>query len=456
MKFVSQPIEEHREVPLADDGHYEELVDRWARRHAGPGEPTGGPNHCYVVSVGASSDDIQRDAQLAEIVALVRAQGDEVVGHTTLRRPTPDPKTYLGRGAANDVAARATGCGADMLVVDIELTPSQARNLEDVAGLAVCDREAVILNVFLRHARTRRARIQVEIAQLEYLRPRIRGLGLDMDQQTGGLARARGPGETATELLARRLDGRLAELQRQFARLVRSGDTQRKARAACSRIVLVGYTNAGKTSLMNALTAADLSARDMPFETLDTTSRCLTRHGGDVIVSDSVGFIRRLPARLLASFESTLAEIAEASLIAVVVDLSDPEWPMHVDITEAQIARLGADQVPRFYIFNKIDRLAAVPTDDHLREIGGATWMAVSSRDPGAIEQLRAALIIAARREHRQAKLFVPYAASDVLASAYAECRVLAADAVARGMILTLEGAPHVVARLQRAAKEVR
>ena len=159
MKFLSEPIEEHREVPLADEGQYEDLTARWARRHAGPSELHGGPNHCYVVSVGASSDDVQRDAQLAEILALVRAQGDEVVGHTTLRRPTPDPKTYLGRGAANDVAALAAGCGADMLVIDSELSPSQARNLEDVAGLAVCDREAVILNVFLRHARTRSGRV---------------------------------------------------------------------------------------------------------------------------------------------------------------------------------------------------------------------------------------------------------------------------------------------------------
>src|SRR6185312_3400407 len=174
-------------------------------------------------------------------------------------------------------------------------SPSQARNLEDAAGIPVADREAIILNVFLRHARTRRAKIQVEAAQLEYLRPRIRGVGLDMDQQTGGMARARGPGETASELLARKLDGRLLELHKALRRLDASGRTQRRMRAGCRRMALVGYTNAGKTSLMNALTGAGLSARDVPFETLDTTSRCLTRHGGDVIVSDTVGFIRRLP-----------------------------------------------------------------------------------------------------------------------------------------------------------------
>lgn len=455
MKFQSLPIAEHQEVPLADEGRYEDLVARWADRHQKPATPTGSVNNCcYVVSVSTTSDEVQRDAQLTEILALVEAQGDRVVGQQTLKRPIPDPKTYLGRGAANEVAARAAECGADMLVLDAELSPSQARNLEDVAGLAVCDREAVILNVFLRHAKTRRARIQVEIAQLEYLRPRIRGLGLDMDQQSGGMTKARGPGETASELLARRLDGRLAELHKQCARLTRSGDTQRKGRSQATRIVLVGYTNAGKTSLMNALTAADLSARDMPFETLDTTSRCLTRHGGDVILSDSVGFIRRLPQRLLASFESTLAEISEASLIVVVVDLSDPEWEMHVETTEAQIARLGASSVPRLHVFHKVDRVESIP-ETRLQAVSHAhPWLTASTHDPAAIDRLRAELLRVGRQEHRQARLFVPYAATEVLGRVYAECRVLTAEAAPRGLVLTLEGASHIITRLQRAARE--
>jgi GTP-binding protein HflX len=315
----------------------------------------------------------------------------------------------------------------------------------------------VILNVFLRHARTRRARIQVEIAHLEYLRPRIRGLGLDMDQQAGGMVKARGPGETASELLARRLDGRLAELHKQFARLVRAGDTQRKGRWHVPRGSCWSATpTRARRRLMNALTAAELSARDMPFETLDTTSRCLTRHGGDVILSDSVGFIRRLPPRLLASFESTLAEISEASLVVVVVDLSDPEWEMHVATTEAQISRLGA---PRSRGSTCLIRWIAwsSPPDERLASIcGGHEWLAVCSQDAAMMERLRATILRVARREHRQARVFVAYEATAVMASAYAECRVVATEAVARGLVLTLEGAPHVVARLQRAAKEVR
>lgn len=457
MRFQSKPIQEHREVPLADEGQWEAIIDRWAARHERSTAPPGlEPRRCYVVSVGAWDDDVRRDAQLAEILALVGAQGHVVVGHETLRRPKPDPKTYLGRGAAVEVGARAVERRADMLVVDAELGPSQARNLEDATGLAVCDREAVILDVFLRHARTRSARIQVEIAQLEYLRPRIRGLGLDMDQQAGGMVKARGPGETASELLARQLDGRLVELRRQQARLSQAGQTQRKGRGASARIVLVGYTNAGKTSLMNALAATSLSARDVPFETLDTTSRCLTRHGGDVILSDTVGFIRRLPERLLASFESTLAELREASLVVVVIDASDPEHELHAEITEAQLARLGVAERPRLYVLNKQDRLAHPLPPEHARRVcRGHAHVLLSSHDPEATRALRATLVAMARRGQRRARLLVPYAAVAVTDRAYAECRVLESRAVARGLVLTVEGEAHVIAQLRRAAKGV-
>lgn len=456
MKFHSQPIEEHQDVPLADEGQFERVVEHWASRHARQTQENGPlqQNQCYVVSVGNWVEPAQRQAQLAEILALVEAQGDQVVGHESLRRVRPDPKTYLGRGAAVDVANHARDCQASMLVLDAELSPSQARNLEDVAGIAVCDREAVILNVFLRHASTARARIQVEIAQLEYLRPRIRGLGLDMDQQTGGMARARGPGETASELLARRLDDRLTELRKQLRRLSTAGETQRKARDNCARIVLVGYTNAGKTSLMNALTHAGLSARDVPFETLDTTSRCLTRHGGDVIVSDTVGFIRRLPERLLESFESTLAEIREASLLVVVVDASDPELDMHLDTTEAQIARLDAAELPRFYVLNKLDRIEPSQADALVQRLGAQHQaMALSSHDDEAVARLRDALIHAARRQHEQLRLFVPYSAGELLGRIYAECRVHKSEAVERGLVLDIEGEARVLARLRQATR---
>jgi GTP-binding protein HflX len=456
MKFHSKPIEEHTEVPLADDGRWEEQVAHWEEREAGPDREPEDQNACYVVSVGNWRESTHQQAQLAEILALVQAQGDRIVGHETYRLRKPEPRTYLGSGTCEAIAARAKAAGADMLVLDAELSPSQTRNLEDIVGIAVCDREAVILNVFLRHAKTRKARIQVEIAHLEYLRPRIRGIGLDMDQQAGGMMASRGPGETGSELLARQLDDRLVELRRQSAKLERAGQTQRSGRESCRRIALVGYTNAGKTSLMNALTEAGLSARDMPFETLDTTSRALTRHGGDVLLSDTVGFIRRLPARLLASFESTLAEIREASLLAMVVDLSDPEWTMHLDTTEAMLARLDATDIPRYYIFNKLDRVAEVPPEDVLRERSkGHEFAVLSAHDEAAVARLKIDLIAAARRQNRTAELFVPYEAGDVIASVYATCKVLAAEATDLGMQFTVEAADEVVAKIERAIKQV-
>jgi GTPase len=457
MKFHSKPIEEHTEVPLADDGQWEEQVAHWVGREVGPNRSADGKNACYVVSVGTKRDsEVQEQARLAEILALVEAQGDRVVGHEIHRRNRPDPRTFLGSGSSEAIAARAKEAGADMLVVDADLSPSQTRNLEDLAGLPICDREAVILNVFLLHAKTRKARIQVEMAQLEYLRPRIRGIGLDMDQQAGGMMKARGPGETGSELLARKLDDRLVELRRQSAKLERTGETQRSGRAGARSVVLVGYTNAGKTSLMNGLTEAGLSARDMPFETLDTTSRCLTRHGGDVLLSDTVGFIRRLPTRLLASFESTLAEIREASLLAMVVDLSDPEWTMHLDTTEAVLERLEATEIPRYYIFNKVDRVVEVPSEAQLRERSqGHDFAVLSAHDEAAVARLRTDLIGAARRQHRRAQVFVPYAANEVIASVYASCRVIAAEATDNGLEFTIEAPNEVIAKIERDSAKV-
>ncbi len=455
--FTSKPIREHAEAPLADDGRWEQQVAHWQGRQTPPELAEGAGAATYLVSVGAEPDPRARDAQLAEITSLVRHQGDRVVGQEIRHLPAPNPRTFLGKGTAKEIALRAREAGATMLVLDAELSPSQTRNLEDEAGIAVCDREAVILNVFLRHARTRRARIQVEIAQLQYLRPRIRGIGLDMDQQTGATKNARGPGETASELLARKLDRRLAELTKALRRIGTSGETQRRRRDACKRVALVGYTNAGKTSLMNALTSADLSARDMPFETLDTTSRCLTRHGGDVLLSDTVGFIRRLPERLLASFESTLAEICEASLLLIVIDAGDDERELHLATTLGVLDRLGAGDVPRFYVFNKADRLpAGVDAEPFARWSEGHPWAALSSRDGPAVEALKARLLETVHREDATASIFVPYGAMHAASLVYARCRVVASEAGPAGLRLEVQGAPELIAQVRKTVAEAR
>ncbi len=455
MKFKSKPIEEHLEVPLPDDGRWEEIVAHWARRDGSRATTNNENNLCYVVAV-ALRDELEPRGSLAELMSLVRTQGDAIVGHETHRVSKPNPRLLVGVGTAKDIGQRATECGADMLVIDAELSPSQTRNLEDATGFAVCDREAVILNVFQRHAKTQKARIQVEIAHLEYLRPRIRGIGLVMDQQAGGMVNSRGSGETASELLARRLDGRLAVLRKAFSKLAKSGTVQRQKRTTCKRIVLVGYTNAGKTSLMNTMTCAGLSAADRPFETLDTTSRCLTRHGGDVLVSDTVGFIRNLPDRLFASFESTLSETLEASLLALVVDASDPERELHLRTSEELLARLGADKIPRLYVFNKIDRLNLQPYQDSLDNLSrGHEHIAVCSHEAGDVARLKETLLRLARQEQQVCRVFLSYASTKAIATVYAKCRVISVKSTQDGLQFTIAGEPHVVAKIRSASEEI-
>jgi len=453
MRFHSKPIDEHVEVPLADEGRLEDLTTQFEARRRRPRTTGEEGNACYVLSVVRGSRSVP-EAQLAEIAGLVEAQGDRIVGRESQRLATPDPRTFIGRGVAMRVAAAAEALGADMLVVDAELTPSQTRNLEDLVGLPICDREAVILNVFELHATTPRARIQVEIAHLQYLRPRIRGIGLNMDQQAGGIMGSKGAGETASELFARRLDGRLAELQRRSSRLEVSDRAQRSRRSSCTRLVLVGYTNAGKTSLMNALTCAELSVRDRPFETLDTTSRALSRYGGDILISDTVGFIRDLPQRLYASFETTLAEAAEASLLVLVLDVSDPEVQRHLDSTQEVLGRLGAGDTPRFVVFNKVDQCAEV-TDARLRQLAGdAPFAAVSAHDPEDIAALRARLLEVSRAEHVTREVFVPYPCAEVTETIYARCRVLRSTAAPAGTQFLVEGPAHVVSDIARKTRK--
>ena len=394
-------------------------------------------------------------ARLAEIASLVRTQGDRIVGTELHELHRPDPRTLIRSGIAERIGISALDAGANLLVVDAELTPSQTRNLEDATGLPVADREAVILNVFERHATTPRARAQVELAHLEYLRPRIRGIGLNMDQQAGGVMGSRGSGDTASELLARRLDDRLTELRRRLEQIKHADARRRQQRSGAFRVALAGYTNAGKTSLMNALCHADLSVRDRPFETLDTTTRCLTRHGGDVLLSDTVGFIRRLPDRLFASFESTLAEITEASLLLVVVDVSDPELQEHLRLIEMVLGRLGAADLPRFVVFNKSDRLNPAGLPERLASLAGRHQHLAPARTiRKRVTALREVILATARARLAVREVFVPYENGELCGRIYAQCRVLRSHATARGTQFLIEGAASIVEPLARACRK--
>lgn len=434
MQFTSTPVELHPDVQLPDDGRLEAITTRWT--------PSDGEAACFVVSAGPSLD---REPQLAEITGLAEAHGSRVVGTAILRLERPHPKTWFGAGQCERLAASAREVGATMLVVDAQLSPSQTRNLEDATGLHVADREVIILGVFLRNARSKRSRIQVEIAHLEFLRPRIRGLGLDMDQQAGGVMNGKGAGETASELLARQLDGRLVQLRRQAERLDRSATLRRQRSEGVPRVALVGYTNAGKTSLMNALTGSELSARARPFETLDTTTRALTRHGGDVLLGDTVGFIRDLPERLLPSFASTLVDALDASLLALVLDASDPEWPLHLRTTEEVLDQVGGGAIPRLLVFNKCDAADVLPDVDR-------DHVHVSALDPASVAMLRERLIDLARPDTVETWLDLPYDQPERHRAVYRDCVVLASHAGETSLRVKVRGAAAVVGKLKGVA----
>ncbi|XEY23961.1 GTPase HflX [Candidatus Uabimicrobium helgolandensis] len=455
MKFHSKPVPEHKEVPVADNRRWEKIIEQSVQRDTSSSQ-NNDINRCYILSVSYSRDPLVQQAQLLEIVSLVKAQGDTVVGEEVYYLTKERPQTLIGKGTSQEIAERAHALNADLLVLDAELSPSQMRNLEDASGIAICDREAIILNVFLRHAKTRSAQIQIEIAQLQYLRPRIRGIGLDMDQQTGGISGSRGAGETASELLARKLDGRLAELKKAQSKLERVDKNHREKRNKCKRITLVGYTNAGKTSLMNALVKENLSSRNMPFETLDTTSRCLTRHGGDVIISDTVGFIRRLPNSLLASFETTLAEMCSSSLIVVVIDVSDYEWQEHLQITISMLEKLKAEDIPRCYVFNKLDCVSVLPSCDLLSGlVEEYNYEILSSKDKSAVDKLKEKLLQMVRSEEQVIEFVVPYTANHIMSLIYGKTRVIESKALATEMYFRVEGSPQVMAKIEHDLKEL-
>ncbi len=454
LKFSSDSVEEHQEVPLADEGQWEAQLHYWSNRNTKRELSEKSPRS-YVVSISVTREHVS-EAQREEILSLVRSQGDEITGYEWVHLRKPEPRALFRSGVAEEIARRAKASGADAIVVDAEMSPSQARNLEDATGFAVRDREAIILNVFQKHVKTKKARIQVEIAHLEYLRPRIRGLGLEMDQQAGGIVGMRGAGETASELLARQLDRRLVALRKSIVKIESSGARERKGRSQCRKIALLGYTNAGKTTLMNGMTGAELSAADKPFETLDTTSRRLSGHGGDVVLSDTVGFIRNLPERLLASFQTTLAEIVEADLLVIVVDVSDVEAELHIRTTEVIVGELDSQEIPRFYVFTKLDRCPTPLTSDHLASLSrGNPYAVLDGTDRDAVVALRKELLAKVRGARKEVGVFVNYENSEALSLVYAKARVISAIPEESGIRFELEVESRWLDAIERTLKGV-
>src|SRR6188472_2838237 len=320
-----------------------------------------------VVLVGVHPQGAQEDAEnsLRELSALAETAGAVVLDAILQRRPHPDPATYIGRGKAAELRDIVAAVGADTVIADTELAPSQRRALEDVVKVKVIDRTTVILDIFSQHAKSREGKAQVELAQLEYLLPRLRGWGDSMSRQAGGQVGAggagmgsRGPGETKIELDRRRIRNRMAKLRREIAAMEPARVTKRRSRKkhAIPSVAIAGYTNAGKSSLLNRLTHAGVLVENALFATLDpTVRRAETVDGRVYTLADTVGFVRALPHQLVEAFRSTLEEVADADLVLHVVDASHPDPEGQISAVRTVLADVEAHQVPELIVLNKAD-----------------------------------------------------------------------------------------------------
>jgi GTPase len=360
-------------------------------------------------------------SELAELHELARTAGLETVGELVQHRSRPDPRTYVGKGKLEALKAAFGGAGAEVLVVDDELDPPQQRRLEDTLDARVVDRTQLILDIFAQHAVTAEGKLQVELAQLEYNLPRMRGMWKHLERLGGGVG-TRGPGESQLETDRRLARERISLLKGRLKGLSKQRETRRKARlrAATPTIALAGYTNVGKSTLLNALTGAQVAVDDRLFETLDPTTRSFEHAGRRYLVTDTVGFIRRLPHELVEGFAATLEETLVADLVLHVVDASTPDATLDemVAAVDSVLAEIGADELPIEIVVNKVDAVDLLTRRRLANRFSGAVH--VSARTGEGLEELRAR--IAERFEDRftVVELLVPFDEGAVLSALYA------------------------------------
>jgi GTPase len=429
-------------------------------------------------------DDVAHAASIEELGRLVKTLGYEVVGTISQKRDELDGSTVLGKGRLEELAAITGGSGVvgsmaiprksrarerfedanqkkpevrqiepdpeafpkpEFVIVDHDISPGQARNLERATGARVLDRTGVIVEIFHRHAHSREAKLQVEMAQLKYIAPRLRESSAGGERKQGY-----GAGESDLELDRRKIRDRLAELKDQLEDIQRDNDERRSARRDQLRVALVGYTNAGKSSLMRALTGSEVLVEDKLFATLDTTVRALQPEARPrVLVSDTVGFIKKLPHDLVASFRSTLAEALEASLLLFIVDASDPTCESQLDVSRNVLREIGADVVPSRLLLNKIDRVTE--TDRAALRAKHPDAILLSAKSSGDVAALRDTIIAFFETAMVEEQLVLPYAKQRLLSEVYDNVRVLSEDYDAIGRIIRLRGLPGEIARLRRA-----
>jgi GTP-binding protein HflX len=398
-----------------------------------------------VVLVGVWTDGTaaSADNSMVELAALAETAGSQVLEALVQRRDRPDPATYIGSGKARELRDVVVATGADTVVCDGELTPGQLRQLESIVKVKVIDRTALILDIFAQHARSKEGKAQVELAQLQYLIPRLRGWGESMSRQAGGRVAGgggigtRGPGETKIETDRRRIRARVAKLRREIAGMsqVRGTKRQERVRREVPAVAIAGYTNAGKSSLLNRLTGAGVLVEDALFATLDpTVRRAHTRDGREFTLTDTVGFVRHLPHQLVEAFRSTLDEVTDADLLVHVVDGSHPDPESQIAAVHEVLGEIDATRVPEVLVVNKIDAADPDVLGRLRRLYPDAVY--VSARTGAGLETLLDMLEDRVPHPQVEVTVLVPYQRGDLVSRVHDAGDVLASDHTADGTLL--------------------
>ncbi len=451
------------------DGEQDDLADRQAlRRVAGLSTELEDVSEVEyrqlrlerVVLAGVWSGPVQEaEGNIRELAALAETAGSQVLDGVLQRRPHPDKATFLGSGKAEELRALVAAEGADTVICDGELSPSQRRGLEDVVKVKVIDRTALILDIFAQHATSKEGKAQVELAQYEYLLPRLRGWGESMSRQAGGRVAvgagigSRGPGETKIELDRRRIRARMARLRHQIAGMKTARVTKRgsRRRNTVPSVAIAGYTNAGKSSLLNRITGAGVLVENALFATLDPTiRRATTPEGREFTLADTVGFVRQLPTELVEAFRSTLEEVAESDLVLHVVDgsHSDPEGQLR--IVRGVLADVGAHEVPELVVVNKAD--AAHPDVVHRLLAANASAIAVSARTGEGIDKLLARIGELLPRPDAEVDVLIPFSRGDLVHRVHEEGQLISEDHTSGGTRLHALVPPGLAHELNLAA----
>ena len=377
-----------------------------------------------------SEEQVATEATLDELEDLLETAGGFCTGKILQNRHTPDPHSFIGEGKALEVKMLVEATESDMVVFDNELSPGNIRALEEIIGVTVLDRSALILDIFAQRAKTREGRLQVELAQYQYLLPRLSGMGASLSRQGGGIG-TRGPGETQLESDRRHIRERINRLEEELeqVRKVRAVQRERRLKNSIPVVAIVGYTNAGKSTLLNQLTGADIPANNRLFDTLDTTSRQLKVSDNlDVILSDTVGFIAKLPHHLVEAFQATLEELEYADLLLHVIDVSDPYLEQHIAVVNRLIAKLAKPGTPVLKVYNKVDRV-------YSEEIPrGKNTVAISAKKGVNMDGLLKAIEQALEKSRHHVLLRFPYAKGGMVDTLHSGAKVHSVDYTADGI----------------------